>query len=156
MRRRRREIQSPQVLPQDSKIYFNIEQEFSRDCAICYRTAHHMVHPCQCSTGYHEECLLLYIQRRILLEIREKEDMDISSLKCMRCGRRFYLLFRHECERSCSKLCDRLRGNCCNVYVILMAIVLIAIVVTAALTLVFMDENSSSGVQYGLVSALVV
>ena len=83
--------------------------------------------------------------------------MDVSQLKCQTCGHRFYILFRHEVERSCGRLCEQMQNKCCNAYVIIMSILLVVIIITAVLTAVFfMDEGSSKGLKYGLVTGLVI
>ncbi len=160
MRRRRREAQELRHLHvQQSKVIFNNETEEEESCGICLRNDNALINPCECSTLYHERCLLLYIRGVIRRGLREREEVDLSSIKCRRCEGQFHVYYTFRSDYNCQVFLRRMEQNCCNKHLAAIAILIIIIIVTVVVfinqfTNGFSDNNSK--LMYGIIALLVI
>lgn len=43
-------------------VIYDAEEDLSSRCCVCFTSEPRLMNPCQCSTQYHQTCLLRYIR----------------------------------------------------------------------------------------------
>lgn len=78
------------VRPRDSRLIVGLEGGCLFACKICGQPGE-LVGPCDCSSFYHQTCLLLYLRGIIRRSLRISDSLDLSTLTCQQCHHRFHL-----------------------------------------------------------------